>query len=98
MVFLQPSPMLEITGQNIEPVSEDMKGHYEHDDDAPIPWGKALGAALIINLVTLTGIIFSLDFIASAVKNTDPVFLYASFAVGDILSCHFYIFSLSPHI
>merc|ERR1719384_221233 len=44
------------TGEDIEPVAQESGGHDDHDDEGK-PWGKTLGAAVLINLVTLTGLI-----------------------------------------
>ena len=82
------------TGEDIEPVAEEMGGHDDDDEEASRPWVKALGAALLINLVTLAGLIFAIPFIASALKKADPIFVYAgfaSFAAGAILSCAFFL-------
>ena len=79
------------TGEDIEPVAEEGGGH---GDEESTPWGTALGAAILINLVTLSGLIFAVPFIASAMKSADPVFVYAgsaSFAAGAILSCAFFL-------
>ena len=82
------------TGEDIEPVAEEMGGHDDDDEEASRPWVKALGAALLINLVTLAGLIFAIPFIASALKKADPIFVhagFASFAAGAILSCAFFL-------
>lgn len=84
------------TGEDIEPVAEEKGGHGDHDEDDEEgnPWGKAIGAAVLINLVTLAGLIFVIPFISKALKKADPVFLYAgfaSFAAGAILACAFFL-------
>ena len=83
---------LVLSGEDIEPVAEGAGGHGEEGEKKP--WGKTLGAAILINLVTLSGLIFVLPFISNIFKNTDPTFLYAgfaSFAAGAILSCAFFL-------
>lgn len=80
------------TGEDIEPSAEETGGHEEKEEAKP--WGKAIGAAILINLVTLIGVIFSIPFVATALKNADPVFVYAafaSFAAGAILACAFFL-------
>merc|ERR1740123_1865843 len=81
------------TGEDIEPVAEITGGHSDGEEESK-KWDKALGAAVLINLVTLAGLIFSVPFISSALKNADPTFVYAgfaSFAAGAILSCAFFL-------
>ena len=79
------------SGEDIEPVAEESG---DHSDEEGKPWGKALGAAIIINLVTFVGIIFAIPAVSAALKQADPVFVYAafaSFAAGAILSCAFFL-------
>jgi len=83
------------SGEDIEPVHQEM-GHDEGGEEVKVvkPWGKAIGAAVLINLVTLSGIVFSIPLISKALKKADPVFVYAgfaSFAAGAILSCAFFL-------
>merc|ERR1711884_809107 len=77
------------TGEDIEPVAQESGG----DDDGK-PWGKALGAAVLINLVTLTGLILTVPVISNLIKKSDPTFVYAgfaSFAAGAIIACAFFL-------
>lgn len=81
------------SGEDIEPIAQEM-GHSEEEKEEAKPWGKAIGAAALINLVTFSGLVFSVPFISRALKKADPVFVYAgfaSFAAGAILSCAFFL-------
>ena len=81
------------SGEDIEPVVEEM-GEHNEEEHKDKPWGKAIGASVLINLVTLSGIVFAVPFISSVIKKSDPVFVYAgfaSFAAGAILSCAFFL-------
>lgn len=80
------------SGEDIEPVAEEAGGH--DDEESSKPWGPALGASALVNLVTLSGLIFAIPFISTVLKKSDPVFVYAgfaSFAAGAILSCAFFL-------
>jgi zinc transporter ZupT len=80
------------SGEDIEPVAEEAGDH--DDDEESKPWGKALGASLLINLVTFAGILFAIPGVSAALKKADPDFVYAgfaSFAAGAILSCAFFL-------
>lgn len=79
------------TGEDIDPVVE-VTGDSDETEDKP--WGNAIGASVLINLVTLVGVIFSIPALARMLKSFDPVFVYAgfaSFAAGAILSCAFFL-------
>merc|ERR1719384_495017 len=81
------------SGEDIEPVAEETGGHHGEEEEED-KWGKAIGASILINLVTLVGVIFSIPFVASALKKADPDFVYAlfaSFAAGAILACAFFL-------
>ena len=81
------------TGEDVEPVAQEMGQHTE-EEHKDKPWGKAIGASVLINLITLSGIVFAVPFIATTLKKSDPVFVYASFAsfaAGAILSCAFFL-------
>ena len=80
------------SGEDIQPVAEE-SGHHDDDEEGK-PWGKALGASVLINLVTLTGLILVVPFVSTALKKADPTFVYASFAsfaAGAILACAFFL-------
>lgn len=79
------------TGDDIEPVAEES----EHgEEETSKPWGPAIGASILINLVTFSGIVFSVPFVSTIIKKSDPTFVYAgfaSFAAGAIISCAFFL-------
>ena len=80
------------SGEDIDPIAEET-GHVDEASE-PKPWGTAIGASVLINLVTLSGLIFTLPFISTVLKKSDPVFVYAgfaSFAAGAILACAFFL-------
>lgn len=82
---------LVLSGQDIEPVA--VKSFVQIDDDVK-PWGKVIGASVLINLCTFIGIVFSVPMFAKILKKADPTFVYAafaSFAAGAILSCAFFL-------
>ena len=79
-------------GKDVDPIAEEAGDHGEEEESNP--WGVVLGAAFLINLVTLLGVIFAIPFILSALKKADPVCVcagFASFAAGAILSCAFFL-------
>eukprot|EP00558_Chaetoceros_sp_UNC1202_P014514 CAMPEP_0197234068 /NCGR_PEP_ID=MMETSP1429-20130617/1913_1 /TAXON_ID=49237 /ORGANISM="Chaetoceros sp., Strain UNC1202" /LENGTH=422 /DNA_ID=CAMNT_0042692395 /DNA_START=27 /DNA_END=1295 /DNA_ORIENTATION=- len=83
------------SGEDIDPVAEESGAHGEEEEEKKSkPWGKAIGASILINLVTLSGLIFAVPFISRIIKKSDPVFVYAgfaSFAAGAILACAFFL-------
>ena len=81
------------SGDDIEPVAEEAGGH-DDEESSTTPWGPALGASALVNLVTLSGLIFAIPFISTVLKKSNPVFVYAgfaSFAAGAIISCAFFL-------
>lgn len=87
---------LTSSGEDIEPTAEEKGAHDDHADDNhdDKPWGKALGASVLVNLVTLSGVILAIPFVANFLKNCNATFVYASFAsfaAGAILSCAFFL-------
>ena len=83
---------LVVSGEDIEPVAE---GGGHEDEEESKPWGSTLGASVLINLVTFSGLVFAIPFISGIFKNkSNATFVYAifaSFAAGAILSCAFFL-------
>ena len=56
-------------------------------------WGTAIGAALLVNLCTLVGVLLMVPFVANMQKKNPDVFTVCAnaFAAGALLSCAFYL-------
>ena len=80
---------------DVEPVAQEPepKSEEESKPQASKPWGKAVGAAIIVSLVTLTGVALTVPAIAKAVKSYPQAFTVASngFAGGALLAAAFYL-------
>lgn len=86
-------------GDDIEPVAElpeektptliAATATTEKDD----PWGPAIGTSIIVNLVTLLGVVFMVPALAKAAKTYAAEFecLTSAFAAGAIGSCAFFL-------
>lgn len=57
------------------------------------PWGAAMGAAILVNLVTLVGVIFLVPVFAKAAKDYAAQFegLMSGFAAGALMACAFFL-------
>ena len=78
-------------GEDIEPVSEESGGHGGEKDKN---WGPTIGAAIIVNVVTLVGIIFLIPGISQLMKKANPTHVYAgfaAFAAGAIIASAFFL-------
>jgi len=75
--------------------------HYLHDSSEtdiepvawPHRWGPAIGASLIVNLVTLTGVILAIPGIRTLYERNPDCFgaIANAFAAGALISCAFYL-------
>jgi len=76
------------TGEDIEPVSE-----LPHEEEPDKPWGEAIGAAILVNIVTCTGVILLIPGVSALVKRYDRLFhaYMSAFAAGALLSCAFFL-------
>jgi hypothetical protein len=82
---------LVVSGEDIESIAEEVA---DHGDSEAMPWDKVIGASIIINLATLSGLVFAIPFVSPVLKKSNPTFIYAgfaSFAAGAILSCAFFL-------
>eukprot|EP00929_Paragymnodinium_shiwhaense_P103988 TRINITY_DN6790_c0_g2_i3.p1 TRINITY_DN6790_c0_g2~~TRINITY_DN6790_c0_g2_i3.p1 ORF type:complete len:528 (-),score=118.80 TRINITY_DN6790_c0_g2_i3:646-2157(-) len=77
-------------GEDIEPDAEEP--HAEEAEEAK-PWGMALGGSIIINIVTLVGVIFMLPGVRRLQINYSEQFigLISGFVAGALLSCAFFL-------
>merc|ERR1719161_2484835 len=79
-------------GADIEPVAELPEAHAaapapEEEEDKP--WGSVLGSAILINLITLVGVVMTIPAITKVVNGNFIAAqgIICGFAAGAILSC-----------
>lgn len=79
------------TGEDVEPEAELPDAEEEEGDSAD--WGASIAAALIVNLMTLAGVVLAAPGIQSLhAKYADTVEgIFASFAAGALLACAFFL-------
>merc|ERR1712216_16287 len=83
----------DAAGEDIEPVFQEPDPSAEPEEKKAKPWGAAIGAAIIVNLVTLTGVVLTIPAVAKAVA-AYPKELEIScngFAAGALLAAAFYL-------
>ena len=75
-------------GTDIEPVAE-----WQATPKPPVPWGTGVGAALLVNLLTLCGVIFLVPGMKALVKRNEKLFrgVTSAFASGALLAAAFYL-------
>jgi len=83
-------------GDDIEPVAELPEEAGQAGTTTPAKekhWGPAMGTAIIVNIVTLIGVIFLVPGLSAAAKTYAAEFdcLTAAFAAGAISSCAFFL-------
>jgi zinc transporter ZupT len=80
----------DVHGDDIEPVHELPE---EVEAEVPRPWGIAIGAAIIVNLVTFTGVVFVVPG-CNNLRNKYPAGLFSlanAFASGALLASAFFL-------
>eukprot|EP00931_Biecheleriopsis_adriatica_P015213 TRINITY_DN1175_c0_g1_i5.p1 TRINITY_DN1175_c0_g1~~TRINITY_DN1175_c0_g1_i5.p1 ORF type:complete len:619 (+),score=136.90 TRINITY_DN1175_c0_g1_i5:74-1930(+) len=78
----------DTNGEDIEP-----QGELPKTEEAPLPAGAAIGSTILVNLVTLVGVILMVPAISRAATQKHAIFHGAllSFAAGALLSCAFFL-------
>jgi zinc transporter ZupT len=78
----------DTAGNDILPEVESSAGKA---DTPAKPWGPAIGAAIVINLVTLSGVAFAIPVMTRLSRQFESEFavIVSSFAAGALLSCAF---------
>jgi len=81
------------SGVDIEPVAELPETSATTSEDDEKPWGPAIGVSVIVNLVTLIGVILMVPAISKAAKDFTEQFecIASGFAAGAISACAFFI-------
>ena len=82
----------DVHGDDIEPVHE-LPESEEGEAEVPLPMGTAVGAAVVVNLITFTGVVFVIP-ACNKLRNTYPVGLFAianAFASGALLAAAFFL-------
>eukprot|EP00928_Gymnodinium_smaydae_P026537 TRINITY_DN20809_c0_g1_i2.p1 TRINITY_DN20809_c0_g1~~TRINITY_DN20809_c0_g1_i2.p1 ORF type:complete len:466 (-),score=58.40 TRINITY_DN20809_c0_g1_i2:338-1702(-) len=76
-------------GNDIEPVAE----LPEKGEETVSPWSPAIGSSILVNIVTLTGVIFLLPGLSKLARAYTLQFegLTSAFAAGSILACAFFL-------
>jgi len=78
------------TGEDIEPAAE----HMAHgEEEAHAEWGASIAAAIIVNLITLNGVVFFLPVFSKLAENHAAVFegVLCSFAAGALIACALFL-------
>jgi len=83
-------------GHDVEPVHTTAEEHEESTAstaDDPKPWGAAMGAAICVNLVTLSGVVFAVPIFRKIAKTHAVQFeaIMSGFAAGALLACAFFL-------
>jgi len=80
-------------GDDIEPVAELPEAPAEAKKEEESYWGVGIGASILVNLVTLAGVVFMIPGLSAAAKNYAQEFdcLTAAFAAGAISACAFFL-------
>ena len=75
------------SGDDIEPVAE------WNLPKPPVPWGTGIGAAILVNLMTLCGVIFLVPGMRALMRRNEGLFraVTSSFASGALLSAAVYL-------
>ena len=83
----------DVAGEDIEPVFQEPDPSAEPEERKAKPWGAAIGAAIIVNLVTLTGVVLTIPAVAKAVAAYPKEFEIScnGFAAGALLAAAFYL-------
>lgn len=88
-------------GDDIEPIAELPESHavMAASDDTSVPWGDAIGAAIIVNFLTLVGVIFFVPVVGRLAADYTNEFegLISGFAAGALMACAFFSPPLRSH-
>jgi len=79
-------------GEDIEPQAELPKAE-DHEEEETIPAGAAIGASVLVNMVTFVGVVLMIPALAKAAKENQLFFhgVLFAFAAGALLSCAFFL-------
>eukprot|EP00441_Pelagodinium_beii_P009105 CAMPEP_0197704732 /NCGR_PEP_ID=MMETSP1338-20131121/126082_1 /TAXON_ID=43686 ORGANISM="Pelagodinium beii, Strain RCC1491" /NCGR_SAMPLE_ID=MMETSP1338 /ASSEMBLY_ACC=CAM_ASM_000754 /LENGTH=558 /DNA_ID=CAMNT_0043288635 /DNA_START=47 /DNA_END=1723 /DNA_ORIENTATION=+ len=77
-------------GEDIEPQAE---LPHEESTEKIVPTGSAIGASILVNLVTFVGVVLMVPAVSRAAKAKQEIFLGVlfAFAAGALLSCAFFL-------
>lgn len=81
-------------GNDVEPVAElDENGELKTEPELKAKWGVSLLASLIVNLMTLAGVILAIPGIQAFAKTHGDVVegIFSAFAAGALMACACYI-------
>jgi zinc transporter ZupT len=75
----------------VDPSAEALAEEEQKEEAPATPWGTAIGAAIAINLVTLSGVVFLVPAVSALSQRYKDSFaaVVAAFATGALLSCAF---------
>jgi len=81
------------TGGDVEPLGELPTGVKNDTEKSERPWGHAIGAAMLVNIVTLIGVILLVPSIqrVSTSYNIEFQSIVSAFAAGALLACAFFL-------
>jgi len=79
------------TGEDIEPLAQ--TGAGEEEEESGKPWGTAIGAAVLVNIVTFSGLVLLVPFVSSLVSKYPNEFeiITNGFAGGALLGAAVYL-------
>jgi hypothetical protein len=84
----------DVHGDDIEPVHELPESEdAEVEAEVPRPWGTVVGAAIVVNLITFTGVVFAVP-ACNKMRTTYPAVLFSlanAFASGALLAAAFFM-------
>jgi len=77
----------------VEPVASLPHEEEEAEEEGSKPWGKSIGAAILVNLCTLLGVVLLIPAFGKWAKANPNVFgaCMNAFAAGAIISCAFFL-------
>ena len=83
----------DVAGTDVEPVFQEPDPSAEEEEKKAKPWGTAIGAAIIVNIVTLTGVVLTMPAVAKAVATYPQAFEVScnGFVAGALLAAAFYL-------
>eukprot|EP00929_Paragymnodinium_shiwhaense_P103986 TRINITY_DN6790_c0_g1_i1.p1 TRINITY_DN6790_c0_g1~~TRINITY_DN6790_c0_g1_i1.p1 ORF type:complete len:487 (-),score=130.69 TRINITY_DN6790_c0_g1_i1:376-1836(-) len=78
-------------GEDITPDAEEP--HAEEAEEEEKPWGLAIGGSVLINFVTLTGVIFTVPAIKRLQERNSELFtcMISGFVAGALMACAFFL-------
>eukprot|EP00746_Dinoflagellata_sp_MGD_P152206 gnl/MRDRNA2_/MRDRNA2_83508_c0_seq1.p1 gnl/MRDRNA2_/MRDRNA2_83508_c0~~gnl/MRDRNA2_/MRDRNA2_83508_c0_seq1.p1 ORF type:complete len:373 (+),score=61.29 gnl/MRDRNA2_/MRDRNA2_83508_c0_seq1:306-1424(+) len=84
-------------GENIEPVAQFPEDSAPAPaptlEDGDAPWGSVMMASIIVNFITLSGVVLTIPVISRSIKSNfvQATGVISGFAAGAILSCAFFL-------